>query len=63
MARGMLDYARKHGAQTAPIDISKDNIASRRVAEKCGGHIVSENEYHKRGSDQMMTEYRYEVTL
>lgn len=63
MARGMLDYARKQGAKKATIDVSKDNIASKRVAEKCGGHIVSEKEYRKRGSDQSMTEYRYGVAL
>lgn len=51
-AQGMIDYARSQG-----------NIPSNRVAVKCGGKIVGENSYKKRGTDIIMKNYKYEVIL
>ena len=31
--------------------------------QKCGGKIVSENTYKKRGTDIIMKDYKYEVIL
>lgn len=39
------------------------NAASNRVAQKCGGKIVSENTYKKRGTDTIMKDYKYEIIL
>ena len=37
--------------------------ASNRVAQKCGGKIVSESVYKKRGTDIVMKDYKYEIVL
>lgn len=63
MAQGMIDYARSQGAEKATIFVNQDNIASNRVAQKCGGQIVSENTYTKRGTNITMKDYKYEVQL
>ena len=48
IAQGMIDYARYQGAEKVTIFVLQENIASHRVAQKCGGRIVSENTYRKR---------------
>lgn len=63
MARGMIEYARRQGAKRVTIYVNQDNAASRRVAEKCGGQIAAENISQKRGTDQMIREYRYDIRL
>lgn len=63
MAQGMIDYARRQGAEKVTISVSQGNIASNRVAQKCGGKIVRESTYRKRGTDRIMKDYKYEVTL
>lgn len=63
MARGMIAYARRQGAKRITIYVNQDNAASRRVAEKCGGHIAAENITPKRGTDQTIREYRYDILL
>ena len=63
IAQGLIDYARRQGAEKVTIWVSKENIASNRVAQKCSGKIVGEKAYKKRGTDTVMTEYRYEVVL
>lgn len=63
MARGMIEYARRQGAKRVTIYVNQDNAASRRVAEKCGGQIAAENISQKRGTDQMIREYRYDILL
>lgn len=47
IAQGMTDYARSQGAEKVTIFVLQENIASYRVAQKCGGRIVSENTYRK----------------
>ncbi|MGL5677863.1 MAG: GNAT family N-acetyltransferase [Cellulosilyticaceae bacterium] len=63
IAQGMIDYARSQGAKKVTIFVNQENIASNRVAQKCGGEIVSERTYKKRGTDIMMKDYKYEVVL
>ncbi len=63
IAQGLIDYARRQGAEKVTIIVSQENIASNRVAQKCGGKIVSESTYRKRGTDIIMKDYKYEVTL
>lgn len=63
IAQGMIDYARMQGAEKVTIWVSKENVPSNHVAVKCGGKIVSEKTYKKRGTDITMEEYLYEVLL
>lgn len=63
IAQGMIDYARSQGAEKVTIFVSQENIASNRVAQKCGGKIVSESTYKKRGTDIVMKDYKYEIIL
>lgn len=63
IAQGLIAYARKQEAEKVTIFVGKENIASNRVAQKCGGKIVSENTYKKRGTDIIMKDYKYEVLL
>lgn len=63
IAKGMIAYARMQGAQKVTVWVSKENIPSNRVAVKCGGKIVGEKTYKKRGTDITMEEYLYEVLI
>lgn len=63
MAKGMTEYARRQGAKRVTIYVNQDNAASRRVAEKCGGQIAAESICQKRGTDQVIREYRYDILL
>lgn len=63
IAQGLIDYARRHGADKVTIMVSKENIPSNRVAIKCGGNIVGKSTYKKRGTDITMEEYKYEILL
>lgn len=63
MAQGMMEYARAQGAEKVTVSVSKGNVASNRVAVKCGGKIAAEKTYKKRGTDVIMEEYLYEICL
>ncbi len=63
IAQGLIDYARSQGAEKVTIFVGQENAASNRVAQKCGGKIVSESTYKKRGTDIIMKDYKYEVIL
>lgn len=63
MALGMIEYARAQSAEKVTVLVSKGNVPSNRVAVKCGGRIVAEKAYKKRGTDVIMEEYLYEVSL
>ena len=63
IAQGMIDYARSQGAEKVTIYVGQENAASNRVAQKCGGKIVSERTYKHRGTDIIMTDYKYEIVL
>lgn len=60
---GLVDYARSQKAEKVTITINQDNIASNCVAKKCGGRIVKESAYKKRGTDMVMKDYIYEIIL
>ena len=59
----MIDYARGQDAEKVTIFVGQENAASNRVAQKCGGKIVSENTYKKRGTDIVMKDFKYEIIL
>ena len=63
MAQGMIDYARTQGAEKVTVFAGQENLASNRVAVKCGGKVVSESTYRKRGTDVIMKDYKYEILL
>lgn len=63
IAQGMIDYARRQGAEKVTIFVGQDNLASNRVAVKCGGKIVSESTYKKKGTNVIMKDYKYEILL
>lgn len=63
IAQGMIDYAGRQGAEKVTISVSQENYASNRVAIKCGGRIVSESTYRKKGTDVIMKDYKYEILL
>ena len=63
MACGMRDYARAHGGKKLTILIFKGNDASIAVAKKLGCHVASERPYQKKGSDRVLTEYKFEMEL
>ena len=63
IAQGMIDYARSQGAEKVTIYVGQENAASNRVAQKCGGKIVSESTYKKKGTDIIMKDYKYEIIL
>ena len=59
----MIEYARSQGAEKVTIFVGQENAASNRLAQKCGGNIVGENTYKKRGTDTIMKDYKYEIVL
>ena len=63
IAQGMINYARNQGAEKVTIYVGQENAASNRVAQKCGGKIVSESTYKKKGTDIIMKDYKYEIVL
>lgn len=63
IAQGMIEYARAQGAEKVTILVSKENVPSNHVAVKCGGKIIAEKIYIKRGTDVIMEEYLYEILL
>ncbi len=63
IATGLIEYARNQGAPKVTIFVAQDNIASNRVAKKCGGKIVGEKTYKKKGTDEWKKENLYEITI
>lgn len=63
IAQGMIDYARSQNAEKVTIFVSQENAASNRVAQKCGGVVISEGTYKKSGTDITMKDYKYEIVL
>lgn len=63
MVAGMMEHARQQGAEKMTIRITKGNIASNKIAEKFGFHIVGESFYKKRGTELTFEDYLYELTL
>lgn len=63
MAGGMVDYARKQGAEKITVSVSRENVASNTVVKKLGFEVVGESTYRKRGTDLVRSEYKYELVL
>lgn len=63
IAKGLIEYAKRQNAEKVTIFVNQDNIASKRVAEKCEGKIVSENIFVKKGINEILKEYKYEINL
>ncbi len=59
MARGMMDYAKAHGANEMTVRVNKENAASNRIAKKLGFAIVGQKTYQKRGTDLEFCDYLY----
>lgn len=53
----MIDYARSQGADKVTIHVGRKNAVPNRVAQKCGGRIVSQSTYTKKGKDLIMNNY------
>lgn len=63
IAQALISYARKKGASKVSIIVNQENMASRRVAEKCDGKIVSKDTFTKKGSKEVKKNYKYEINL
>lgn len=63
IATGLIEYAKNKDAEKVTIFVNQDNIVSKCVAEKCGGNIVSENTYVKKGTNKKLKELKYEISL
>lgn len=63
IAKGLISYVGDCGAEKVTILVAQNNMASNRVAQKCGGKIAGEKKYRKKGTDEWKTEYLYEVVL
>lgn len=60
-AKGMIDYAVMHGADTITVRVNKENIASNKVVRKLGFILTGEKTYKKRGTQKIFTDYLYEL--
>ncbi len=63
MVRGMVDYAKKHGASKVTVRINKDNNASNAIVRKMGFKVIGEKCYKKRGTELAFSDYLYELSL
>ena len=63
IAKGLVGYAKSKGAERVTIIVNEDNQASRRVAEKCGGKVVSEEYFIKKGTCKQRKSLKYEINL
>lgn len=63
MAKGMIDYAKKQGANKITVRVNKENAGSNQVVRKLGFKAVGESSYKKRGTDMEFTDYLYELNI
>ena len=63
IARGLIEYGKSRGAKRVTIFVNEDNVASRRVAEKCGGKVISEEYFIKKGTYKQRKSLKYEINL
>lgn len=63
MAEGMIDYAKKQGANKITVRVNKENAGSNQVVRKLGFKAVGESSYKKRGTDIEFTDYLYELNI
>lgn len=63
MARGMIDYARSHGAKKITVDVNQKNGPSNAIVRKLGFRKVGERTYQKRGTSITYTDDKFELLL
>ena len=63
MARGMVNYAKDHGASKVTVRVNKDNAASNAIVRKIGFEVIGENCYKKRGTELEFCDYLYELNF
>lgn len=63
MARGMVDYAKKHGASKVTVRVNKENTASNAIVKKMGFEVIGEKCYKKRGTELEFCDYLYELNF
>ena len=63
MARGMVDYAKKQGANKVTVRVNKDNIASNAIVRRIGFEVTGEKRYKKRGTELEFCDYLYELNF
>lgn len=61
MIKGMVEYARRHGAKKITVTVDKKNTASNGVMKKLGFTVAAEGSYKKRGTDRECSDYKYEL--
>jgi len=63
IAKGMVDYAARHGARKVTVRVNKDNAASNAIVRKLGFEVVGEKHYKKRGTELEFGDYLYELNF
>jgi [ribosomal protein S5]-alanine N-acetyltransferase len=63
MAKGMVDFAKEHGANKITVRVNKENEGSNRVVKKLGFKIADEISYKKRGTEIVFDDNLYELEL
>lgn len=63
MAKGMIDYAKRHGAIKITVVVNKENVASNAIVNKLGFKKVGERTYIKHGTDLVFTDNKYEYNV
>ncbi len=59
----LVDYAKRNGANYVTILINPNNVASVKVALKCGSKKVGESTYTKNGTGEVLIDHKYEIAL
>lgn len=63
MAEGMVEYAKRHGADKVTVRVNRDNAASHAIVRKIGFQVIGENSYKKRGTELEFCDYLYELNF
>lgn len=63
MAEGMIKYAKGQGAEKITVSVNKENAASNAVVRKLGFAAVGEGSFRKRGTEQVLSDYKYELRI
>lgn len=63
MTQAMINYAKQNGAKKITVEINKENIASNAIAKKLGFKVVGESSYKKRGTNLVLSDYKYELEI
>lgn len=63
MAAGMIEHARRQGAEKITVSVNKENAASNAVVKKLGFAAVGEGSFQKRGTERVLSDYKYELRI